>query len=237
MYICKKRILFFKQIMKPLIQYNNMKKITIAVLLTFSLHNFSQNKNEFYIQLGYSQASQSPTTFNLFQTSFWNQNIHNAFASVEYYRNVGKLSFIGTGIQLVEKGFKNSYSINFPSYFSLKYFFRLDYLEIPIMYRQKFKNILKHFSVSAGILNSYLIKSAQGSNTIFNNNEHKGTSYNPDVFNKYDVGFMLRLTWEINPNILFNFSFTRGFIRPYIYNSGELNYNEVFLIGLSYKIY
>ncbi len=36
--------------------------------------------------------------------------------------------------------------------------------------------------------------------------------------------------------LAFNFSFTRGFLRPYIYNSGELNYNEVFLVGLSYKI-
>ncbi len=224
---------------------DNMKHITqdkkvifIIILLTMTLHTFSQSKNEFFIQGGYSQASQSVNAFNLFQTSFWVQNIHNGYFSTEYYRNINEQSSIGTGIQLVEKGFKNSYDISFPQYtLHQRYFFKLDYLEMPIIYRHK----LKYFLFTTGILNSYLIKSAQGSAFIrdYANGkiqDSRGTSYNPNVFKKFDSGLIIRVAWEVRQNIFLNFSFTRGFIRPYIYNSGELNYNEVFLVGLSFKI-
>lgn len=213
-------------------------RLLITLLHVTTLQTFSQNRNEYYIQGGYSQAGQSVNVFNLFQTSFWRQNIHNGYFSTEYYRDINRESSVGTGIQLVEKGFKNSYDISFPQYtLHQRYFFKLDYIELPIMYRHKFK----FFSFNIGVLNSYLIKSAQGSAFVRNYTNGKiqdsrGTSYNPDVFKKFDIGLILRIGWEVRQNTYFNFSFTRGFTRPYIYNSGELNYNEVFLVGLSYKI-
>lgn len=164
-----------------------MKHVLIIILLTLSTQIFAQNKDAFYVQMGYSQASQSPSIFNVFETSFWRQNIHNVFCSIEYYRNLNELSSVGMGVQLVEKGFKNSYSVDFPgSTYHLKYFFKLDYIELPIMYRQKFKNKLQSFSVNAGVVNSFLIKSAQGSASILNNFENRGTSFNPAVFNKFE---------------------------------------------------
>ena len=88
---------------------------------------------------------------------------------------------------------------------------------------------------------SYLIKSAQGSSyeRLYADGKIEysaGTSYNPKVFNKFDVGLITRLGINIDNKLSFNFSFTRGFLRPYIFNSDELNYNEVFLVGLSYRI-
>jgi hypothetical protein len=218
--------------------FRQKKILIITLLLLWTVDSFAQKKNEFFIQGGYSQASQSVNAFNLFQTSYWRQNIHNGYFSTEYYRNINKQSSIGSGIQLVEKGFKISYDLYYSQYtLHQRYFFKLDYLELPIMFRHK----IKSFILTAGLLNSYLLKSSQGSAFVRNYTNGKiqdsrGTSYNPDVFKKFDVGLILRAGWKVRDDIFFNFSFTRGFIRPYIYNSGELNYNEVFLVGLSYKI-
>lgn len=85
-----------------------MKHRLGIILLTLSTQIFAQDKHAFYVQMGYSQASQSTSIFNVFETSFWRQNIHNAFYSIEYYRNLNELSSVGMGVQLVEKGFKNS---------------------------------------------------------------------------------------------------------------------------------
>ncbi|HVA97576.1 MAG TPA: outer membrane beta-barrel protein [Bacteroidia bacterium] len=215
-------------------------KISLLVTLLFLITSqvFAQNKNEFYIEVGYSQASQSPTIFNLFKTSFWRENIHNGYFSAEYYRNINAESAVGTGIQLVEKGFKNAYGISTPQLaIYQRYFFKLDYIEMPLVYRKK----IASFFFNVGVLNSYLVKSAVGTASItkYANGkiqDFRGTSYEPNSFNKFDIGLIMRIDKEIRRNVFFTFSFMRGLIRPYIYNSGELNYNEVFLVGLKYKI-
>jgi hypothetical protein len=210
--------------------------LLIAYILIYS-KAYSQQKNEFVIQLGYSQASQSLNQFNLFQTSYWAQNIHNAYGNVEYYKNIKK-SAIGVGLQIVEKGFRADYTIPVGGFqMRQRYFFKFNYLEIPLMYRYTHKRIF--FNV--GVLSSYLIKSAQGSSTEKRFNDGRiqysaGTSYNPNVFKKFDLGLIARIGMKITNKLSGNFTFTRGFLRPYIYNSGELNYNEVFLVGLSYTI-
>src|SRR6267378_2792012 len=103
-------------------------RLLIALLLVTDLQAFSQKKNEFYIQGGYSQASQSKSIFNLFQTSFWRQNIHNGYFSTEYYRNIKEKYSIGINAQLVEKGFKNSYTIiNQQLTLYQRYFTKFDY--------------------------------------------------------------------------------------------------------------
>ena len=216
---------------------NHFILVVLFCFLTFNIHG--QNKNEFRVQTGYAQASQSLSRLGIFQTSYWSQNIHNAFGNMEYYRNFNKKSAFGLGFQIVEKGFRADYTIKLPSYIlHQRYFFKFDYLEIPIMYRYTYKG----FFFNLGAMCSYLIKSAQGSSyeRLFADGRRidysAGTSYNPKVFNKFDVGLIARLGMNIDDKLSFNFSFTRGFLRPYIFNSGELNYNEVFLVGLSYRI-
>jgi hypothetical protein len=220
--------------------YRLYKKIRILIILflLFSSKSYSQNKNELLIGGGYSQASQFLNKINLLQTSPWPQNIHNGYFAIEYYRNLDEKSSIGIGGQLVEKGFKNEYDIvNSQLTLNQKYFTKLDYVEIPVMYRLK----IKYVFISVGILNSYLLKSANGTIShsqyyLGNPQDFRGSSYNPDIYKKYDIGYVLRLSYEVRKNIQFNFSFTKGFIRPYIYNSGEVNFNEVLLFGFSYKL-
>jgi hypothetical protein len=215
---------------------NNLILLILFCVLTFNI--YGQKKNEFRVQTGYAQASQSLSRLGMFQTSYWSQNIHNAFGNIEYYRNFNENSAFGLGFQIVEKGFRADYTLKLPSYnLHQRYFFKFDYLEIPIMYRYTYKG----FFLNIGAICSYLIKSAQGSSYkrfyADGKTEYSaGTSYNPKVFNKFDVGLIARLGMNIDDKLSFNFSFTRGFLRPYIFNSGELNYNEVFLVGLSYKI-
>lgn len=219
-----------------------MKKLKKIILLTFfinaQLMMCGQKKNEFLFQTGYSQASQSLNRLHMFQTSYWYQNMHNAFGNIEYYRNFNNKSALGLGIQIVEKGFKNDYTLQLSGFkLRQRYFFKFNYLEIPIMYRFTYNR----FYFNIGLIGSYLIKSAQGSSAekTYSNGRVQysaGTSYNPKVFKKFDIGIIARLGMKINNKLSFNFSFTRGFLRPYIYNSGELNYNEVFLVGLSYNI-
>lgn len=216
-----------------------MKRILFLFFSALLILKMSaQKKNEFIVQLGYAQASQSLKQFNLFQTSYWRQNIHNAFGNVEYYRNIKK-SAIGVGVQIVEKGFRADYTIPNTSGIQMRqrYFFKFNYLEVPLMYRYTHKRIF--FNV--GVICSYLIKSGQGSSTEKHFTDGRvqystGTSYNPKVFKKFDAGVIARIGMKINNRLSGNLTFTRGFLRPYIYNSGELNYNEVFLVGLSYTI-
>lgn len=215
-----------------------MVRVITLIAILVSLASFAQ-RNEWQIQAGYSQASQSKEVVNIFQTSFWRQNIHNGFMNLEYYFNFDSSNAIGIGVQLVEKGFRNQYAIDFGTYvYDLKYFFKQDYIELPLLYRFK---LLKYYSISAGGFFNYLIKSAQGSSwtrTYISGavQDYRGTSYNPNVFKKYDAGLVLRASAELRKNIYAHFTLTRGFIRPYVYKSGEVNYNEVFMVGLSYKL-
>ena len=104
-----------------------MKKIKLLLTLFVSTHSImcGQKKNDFIIQSGYAQASQSLNRLNIFQTSYWSQNIHNAFGNFEYYRNFDKSSSLGLGIQIVEKGFRNDYVSKLPAYeLHQRYFFK-----------------------------------------------------------------------------------------------------------------
>lgn len=215
----------------------NIRQLLVIAFLSAHFIICAQKKNEFLVQIGYSQASQSLNRLHIFQTSYWSQNIHNAYGNFEYYRNFKK-SAIGVGIQIVEKGLRMDYTMHLSGFdLRQRYFFKYDYIEIPLMYRFTHKE----FFFNVGAIGSYLIKSAQGSSSERTYTDGRvqystGTSYNPKVFKKWDVGLIARLGWKVTDKLSFNFSFTRGFLRPYIYNSGELNYNEVFLVGLSYNI-
>lgn len=225
-----------------------MKKIIAFIFLFNSTICFAQNKNEFNVQLGYSQACQVGGTYPI---SNWKQNIHNGFVNLEYYRNINNKSAIGIGVQMVEKGFRNAYTLPEPTYnYNVAYFFKMDYVEFPLMYRHTFKihDVSRHFIMTGyrkfyfttGAITSYLVKSGQGthiSNDYGNGKiqQNIGSSYTPLNYNKIDVGVMLRIGCEIRKNIILNFSYTQGLIKPYVYPSGELNYNGVFLVGLSYN--
>lgn len=215
------------------------RKTISIILLFFGLNIFSQNKNEYFIDAGYSQASQSPLSYSFFQTSYWRQNIHNGFFGIEYYRNINKKNAIGIGLQAVEKGFRIAYVVvSIPQYeLDQRYFFKQNYFEMPIMYRYS----TKRYFFSVGFLASYLVKSSQGSAFIrryYNGGiqDSRNTSYNSAEFKKFDAGIIFRIGMELRKNLFATATFTRGFIRPYIYQSGELNYNEVFMFGLSYKL-
>ena len=210
----------------------------IAFIAAFMCLNSFAQRNEWQIQIGYSQASQSKDIANIFQTSFWNQNIHSAFMGAEYYCNFDTSNAFGVGAQVVEKGFKNSYAMDYGTYvYDLQYFFKQTYFELPLLYRFK---LWKFYSISVGGFGDFLVRTAQGSSwkRIYDNGaiqDYRSTSWNPNVFRRYDAGIMLRASAQLAKSLFGNFTFTRGFIRPYKYNSGEVNYNEVFMVGLSYK--
>lgn len=228
-----------KYISLALIYMKNTVCFFLCVLFCGSF--YSQRKNEFHLSLGYSQAAQTLNPF--INISNWNQNIKNVFGGVEYYHNFNSESALGIGLQTTEKGFKNSYSVEFPGYTStLDYFFRLNYIEMPVMYRHTFKKpfYTRKIFFNIGGVGSYLIKSAQGNQTKKDYHDGrisyaKGSSYNPKVFKKVDVGLLARVGYEFYHNCNVHFTFTQSFLRPYIYNSGELNYQTCFFIGLTYN--
>ena len=217
-------------------------KILVILCLIFVLKTFSQSKNEFFIHVGYSQASQSPKAFSFYQTSYWRENIHNGFFGIEYYRAFNKKHAIGIGLQEVEKGFRIDYT--FSTFFygeDLKYFFKQNYLEMPIMYRYTTMYRSKKYFFNIGVIASYLVKSSEGSAFIRNYSNGsiqniRNTNYDPTEFRKFDAGVIARIGVELMKNLSATATFTRGFIRPYKFNSGELNYNEVFMFGLMYKL-
>jgi len=65
--------------------------------------------------------------------------------------------------------------------------------------------------------------------------ESRGTSpATPHVF-KHDLGLGFRLAYLLRKDLKVTTTVTRGFVRPYKYASGELNYNFAFMLGLSYN--
>lgn len=217
------------------------KTLCFFLCVLFGASLYSQRKNEFHLSLGYSQAAQTLKPF--INISNWDQNIKNGFGGFEYYYNFNPYNSIGIGLQEVEKGFKNSYTTESPGYTStLDYFFKFNYIEMPVMWRHtnKTKFFEKKLFYSLGVVGSYLIKSAVGNQTM--NDYHdgrimylKGTSYQPKSFKKFDVGILVRVGTEFYNNCYFHITATQGFLRPYIYNSGELNYNTCFFVGLTYN--
>ncbi|MFA6925010.1 MAG: outer membrane beta-barrel protein [Bacteroidales bacterium] len=220
-----------------------IKKITIYLILIFIFISSlcSQNKNELYIHLGYSQASQSPKIYSFYQTSYWRQNIHNEFVGAEYFRKIKNNSYIGIGFQIVEKGFKNKFKINLYNNLNIiveeiNYYNKYEYLEFPFLYKCNIKNSF----LCLGILNSILLNCMEGlgfTDTYTNGSikEIKGTISRPELYRKFDIGMLARIGTQIKKDLFLDISFTRGFRRVFIYNSDELNYNEVFMVGLNYK--
>lgn len=214
------------------------KLLLQLVLILFSIKLNCQSKNDFIVQLGYSQASQSPNAYNVFLTSYWDQNIHNGFFNFEYYRNLKNKNSIGVGVQIVEKGFQNNYTFQYPSYdYNVRYTYSNNYIECLLSYRKSFKK----FFFNTGVVFSYLLFSSKASSTkrTYPNGdvtEFRGSNIDTYSNKRYDVGVLLRFGYQIKNRINLNLTFTRGFIRPYIYPSGELNYNEVFMFGISYNL-
>ena len=215
-----------------------MRTILLIFIFLFVCTNvyYSQSKkNEFCIHSGYSQAAQSglQQTYHL---SPWRNNIHNMFFVVEYYRCFQEAS-LGIGINYVEKGFKNDYTFNYPSYANnIRLFYSFNYIEVPLILRFKFKKL--DYSFMAFYANLFYASQGAATKRIYPDGstiESRGTSpATPHVF-KHDLGLGLRLAYLLRKDLKATASMTRGFVRPYKYPSGELNFNTVFMFGLSYN--
>ncbi|HWY11829.1 MAG TPA: outer membrane beta-barrel protein [Bacteroidia bacterium] len=211
-----------------------MYRFFLLIFFTVSFSNsFCQKKNELNIIGGYSQAGQSSDQF---VTSYWRQNVHSAFIGLEYNYNITKKSAIGFGVEFVEKGFRQWYGKNLwgTPYFT-SYFYSYNYLELPLYYRYTFKKW--YFKV--GAYGAYMVSSAQGALHTFDNgngvlSENRGVNDNLINVRRFDVGMVLGFGYKITPRLKAFGTFTRGFIRPYKYDSQELIFNECFMFGFSY---
>jgi len=216
-----------------------MKTILVYTFLFYaSLKLTCQSKNEYHLHLGYSQASQSPTLYNIFLTSYWDQNIHNGYINFEYFRNLKNNNAIGCGLQIVEKGFQNNYTNVYSGYtYNVRYTYSNNYIECPLIYRKTYNQ----FFISTGCVLSYLLSSSKSSATKKSLStgpfsEYRGSNIDTHSNNRIDIGFLLRVGYKLKNNFYINLSMVRGFIRPYKYPSGELNFNEVFMFGFSYNL-
>jgi hypothetical protein len=214
-------------------------RLTILIFLgLFVCSNFCNSqtkKNEFCVHTGYSQAAQS----GLQQTYFlspWRNNIHNMFFGIEYYRCFEEAS-LGIAVNYVEKGFKNDYTFNYPSYSNnIRLFYSFNYIEVPLILRFKFRKL--DYSFMAFYANLFYASQGSATTRLYPDGttiESRGTSPATLHVYKHDIGLGLRLAYLLRKDLKATATMTRGFVRPYKYASGELNFNMVFMFGLSYN--
>ncbi len=146
-------------------------------------------------------------------------------------RNFGRLGDGQLEINFIQKGSKKNAHPDKGDY--VKYLLRLNYIEVPVMYKFNIKNILK---IEAGVMFAYLINSKEF--------DIQGKVYpDPSIpyYKKYDISGFAGINYKINDifSLSFRYSYSILAIRPkpnsvtYRYNAGQ--FNEVLCSSLQYN--
>jgi hypothetical protein len=146
-------------------------------------------------------------------------------------RDIGNLGDGQLEINFIQKGSRKNAHPDKGDY--VKYLLRLNYVEVPVMYRFRIKNFLK---IEAGVMFAYLINTKEF--------DIQGQVIpDPTVagFKKYDLSAFAGLNYKINDKLSLSlrYSYSVLAIRPkpnsvtYRYDSGQ--FNEVVCTSLQYN--
>lgn len=139
---------------------------------------------------------------------------------------VGKFDQLSLELLFVQKGSRQN-----PTKDNLnKYIMRLNYIELPLLYRRKLKS---HFGFETGLSFGVLIKNTEVEYDI------NGLMPARTPFEKYEIAAHAGFTWYLNDNSAVNLRYSNSVlpVRPhpggvvYYFNRGQYN----LALGLSYE--
>jgi len=241
--------------MNAKVQFNGSR--AKALLLFFFCANvLVAQKWELRINTGYSQASQSYDKF--FYVNPWKKNIHNLYFGMDIRYKFNDHWQLSLSALLIEKGYKNAYTLIFDDIDSTnqlvrhievehKFYYSLNYIDFPL----KVDYALKKWKVGAGIYFSYAVAFTSYTymrSSYYNYNSSVNYQYTTtnllrlgnsrgkpgDPFNllgtSFDFGFSLSTSYAINKNFDLMFMLSRGLKDSFNYKEGTYSY------GLGYNV-
>jgi hypothetical protein len=215
-----------------------MKNILTLILIIISyLASHAQSSwANFAFDIGYSQSAQMKKAYSFDNITYWNQNIQSAYFGFDYSDTLSKHWGWQAGLRFTQRGFKTKYTNRLDTltvYTSYQY--NLNYIDIPLNINYK---IGKIFSIKLGAVPSFLLNSnfrfsqIQETPALYSNYKYAVAS---DRFKTFDIGINLGFDIRINRYFDFEFNATRGLIKPDKWNGNEINYQQMFLVGLRYR--
>lgn len=201
-----------------------MRKLIFSTfLLIASLSAFSQDFNA-GIQMGMTGTQVTGDQLSGF-------NKAGLFGGFFVNRNLGTLGDGQLEINFIQKGSRKNANPDKGDYES--YLLRLNYIEVPVMYRFRIKSYLR---IETGLMMAYLINSKE-----FDIQGQVTPDPTVASFKKYDFSAFAGINYRINDNLALSlrYSYSILAIRPkpstalYRYNGGQ--YNEVVCTTLQYQ--
>jgi hypothetical protein len=219
-----------------------IRKIFLSYFLLILTHlAIGQNGlGGFSINSGLSISSQSYSKFtfgNVHQGK--GTKILSPFINIQYAIPIKNFSIL-FGAQVIEKGFSFSYiSKRYGDLqFDLDYQILLNYIEMPLGVSYKFDDRL---IFQIGTITSYLLEANYrykevrrtfNTPTIFVSN-YSQKQY--DRFKNWDFGLNFGLSSKIINGLYLDLSVQRHFVNADNWNTTDIMFNEVYLVGLRYK--
>lgn len=205
------------------INFHLIRKFLFSIfILTASLSAFSQDFNA-GINLGMTGTQVTGDRLSGF-------NKAGLFGGFFVNRNLGNLGDGQLEINFIQKGSRKNAHPDKGDYES--YLLRLNYVEVPVMYRFRIKDFLK---IEAGVMLAYLINSKE-----FDIQGEVTPDPTIPYFKKYDFSAFAGINYKINDKLALSlrYSYSVLAIRPkpssatYRYDQGQ--YNEVLCTTLQY---
>lgn len=199
------------------------KTAFIILLIISSVAGFSQDFNA-GIQFGITATQVTGDQLSGF-------NKAGLFGGVYVNRPLGNIGEGQFEINFIQKGSRKNARPDKGDYES--YLLRLNYVEVPVMYRFRLKNFLR---IETGVMFAYLINSKE-----FDIQGQVTPDPTVNGFKKLDFSAFAGLNYKINDNLALSirYSYSVLAIRPkpqtvtYRYNSGQ--FNEVVCTTLQYQ--
>ncbi len=200
-----------------------VKFLVVAIFIISSIKACSQEFNA-GMQLGI-------TATQLTGDQLAGYNKAGLFGGFFVNRPLGKLGDGQLEINFIQKGSRKNAHPDKGDYTS--YLLRLNYIEIPLMYRFRINDFLK---IETGLMYAYLINHKE-----FDIQGEVVPDPSVPTFKKSDFSILVGINYRINTHLAFSlrYSYSILAIRPkpssavYMYNSGQ--YNDVICTSLQYQ--
>ncbi|GAB4207104.1 MAG: hypothetical protein Fur0023_17600 [Bacteroidia bacterium] len=230
-------------------------KLIIIFLMGMSIHYAHAQKWNIYVNTGYSQCTQAYN--NIADINPWKKNIHNMFFGIKTYFSLSNKWKISLSAYMIEKGYKNEYTMIFDDIDSTNQLVRhieikdkikysLNYIEFPLTLHYSAQKWL----IGGGLFFSYKLAFSrylqmnhqsyqyQGTNNqyqiICSNSLELGSIRGKEGYplnllgTDFDIGFNIDLAYKITNRFFINFYYSYGY-------NNSFNYQNSFYTSLGHQ--
>lgn len=230
-------------------------KMSILILSMSTLY-YGQVKKEWFVYAGYSQSAQtiidysnpqlSKQILSYFRFSGLRQNVHFFYLGAEQHLTFSdstKFSLIW-GFYLSQKGYKfYSDFISSGNEYLTKEKYALYYLSFPLyIQRNLFKSIYINYGIVPSIMFynkydfNYDVKIISSNSHLNERHLHLTDHYGEQEINFVDLSIRIGLSYPINTHLWVDLNYDKGCVNVNRNKLGALGYQNIWLLGVRYKL-